>query len=245
MIPGKPDYGLDAPDVVRRLCFIGGALLLAAFGMLIARQHYHFFRWIVFPLFQCGAMILMTGGVMIWGSKVGKLLLRDRLLGRLNWRGDEQVLDVGCGHGLFLLGAAKRLGTGIATGIDLWQTRDQAGNSAQATLRNAALEGVDDRVQLRDGDARAMPFENGRFDVVLSSWALHNIYDDAGRRRALGEIVRVLKPGGQLMILDIRHMEEYAGVLRSLGMADVIVNSPNFIFLIPTRCLTARKPPAP
>jgi hypothetical protein len=37
---------------------------------------------------------------MLWGSKVGKLRLRDKVLNALRWRGDETVLDVGCGHGL-------------------------------------------------------------------------------------------------------------------------------------------------
>jgi SAM-dependent methyltransferase len=238
----KPNYGLDAPDVVRRLCFIGLAVLLLGLGCILAQDRWRPLRWVTWPVLESGAMLIITGLVMIWGSKIGKLRLRDRLLNRMNWRGDERVLDVGCGHGLFLIGAAKRLASGMATGIDLWQTEDQAGNSAEATFRNAELEGVKDRVKLRDGDAREMPFDNLSFDVVLSSWALHNIYDETGRRRALEEIVRVLKPGGRLLIVDIRHTREYADALRALNMADVAVSRPNFIFFIPTRSVTATKP---
>src|SRR5439155_13314827 len=100
------------------------------------------------------------------GSKVGKLRFREKLLSEIPWRGDEQVLDVGCGHGLMLIGAAKRLKTGKAIGVDLWQKEDQAGNSREATWENIALENVAERVELKDGDARQLPFADGSFDVV-------------------------------------------------------------------------------
>ena len=99
-----------------------------------------------------------------------------------------------------------------------------------------------DRVELIDGDARTMPFPNHQFDVVVSSWALHNIYDRPGRDAAIREIVRVLKPGGRLVIIDIRHTAEYAEVLRDGGMAKVQRGRPNFLFFIPSHVLTARKP---
>src|SRR5205823_1073831 len=115
----------------------------------------------------------------------------------IRWRGDERVLDVGCGHGLMLLGAAKRLTSGRATGIDIWSREDQKANSAEATLENARREGVADRVELLTADAREIPFPDGSFDVVISSFAIHNIYDRAQRGRAIREIARVLKPGGR------------------------------------------------
>ena len=43
------------------------------------------------------------------------------------------------------------------------------------------------------------------FDVVLSSLALHNIYKATEREQALGEIARILKPGGHAAIFDVRH----------------------------------------
>ncbi len=150
---------------------------------------------------------------MFWGSKFGKLRLRDKIISSIPWRGDERVLDVGCGHGLMLIGAAKRLTSGKAVGIDLWQKEDQSDNSREATLQNVHLENVTDRIELLDGDARKLPFADKSFDVILSSWAIHNIYDRAGRETAIHEIVRVLKPGGRLLIADIRHTAQYARVL--------------------------------
>ena len=77
---------------------------------------------------------------MLWGSRVGKLRLRDKLIGSIPWRGDELVLDVGCGHGLLLIAAAKRLRGGKAISVDLWKNQDQADNSREATWRNVEIE---------------------------------------------------------------------------------------------------------
>jgi ubiquinone/menaquinone biosynthesis C-methylase UbiE len=224
----RPNYGIDAPGVIRNF-FLFGTLAL---GLSFWR------RFFLVP----AIFFLAQGLLMLWGSKVEKFRIRDKLLSLISWRGDERVLDVGCGHGLMLLGAAKRLRDGKAIGIDLWQQEDQAGNSREATLLNAELENVADRVELIDGDARTLPFTDNSFDAVISSWALHNIYDPAGRETAVREIVRVLKPGGHVLMIDIRHTEEYAEVLRAAKMSDICRTGPNFVFVIPSHYLTARKP---
>jgi arsenite methyltransferase len=230
---GKVNYGLDAPGVIRNLLL---ATLLGfsawplglAFELVLWSETPEPFR-IVFPLLYIGPSIglvcLLMAWWMLYYSFFGKLRMRDALLDRLQWRGDEAVLDVGCGRGLLLIGAAKRLKTGKATGIDLWQAEDLAGNSPKATLANAEAEGVADRVEIRTGDARKLPFQADRFDTIVSNAALHNIYDSHERRNALREIARVLKPGGGLVIADIRHTAEYAQVLKASGIAEVTSES--------------------
>src|SRR5207248_6090674 len=141
---------------------------------------------------------------------VGKLRSREQFLDLVPWRGDETVLDVGCGRGLFLVGAARRLTTGRAVGVDLWQAADLSGNRPEATLENARREGVADRVEVKDGDARHLAFADASFDVVVSSLALHNIVKAEERQQAVREIVRVLKPGGQVALVDIQHTGDYA-----------------------------------
>ena len=157
--------------------------------------------------------------LMIWSSRVGKIKERERLLDEIVWKGNERVLDVGCGRGLMLIGAAKRLTTGSATGIDVWQAEDLSGNRPEAALENAAREGVANRVRVETADMRKMPFPDGSFDVVVSCAAIHNLYSRDDRARAIGEIARVLTPGGQALIDDIRHHREYAAAFERSGCA--------------------------
>jgi ubiquinone/menaquinone biosynthesis C-methylase UbiE len=244
MACSSPNYGIDAPAVLRRFFLLGLAGVLVGLGCLLAVKNGFapWLRFLLFPFLCMGAWFMLTAAVMLWGSKKGKLRLRDKILSAIPWRGDELVLDVGCGHGLLLVGAAKRLRDGKAIGVDLWQEEDQAGNSRQATWANVQIENVANRVELKEGDARNLPFANNTFDVVLSSWALHNIYDQAGRETAVNEIVRTLKPGGRLVILDIKHTREYAQTLEQNRMLNVQRDGPKLLFVIPTFVLSATKP---
>src|SRR5262249_24079942 len=139
-------------------------------------------------------------------------------LDKIVWRGDERVLDVGCGLGLFLIGAAKRLKTGRAVGIDLWQAQDLSGNTPSGTLKNGTNEAVPEQGEVHSGAARKLPFDDASFNVVLSSMALHNIYNAGELQTAVREIARVLKSGGRVLILDVRHTNQYAAILRDAGL---------------------------
>ena len=148
---------------------------------------------------------------------VGTWEAADEKADGLHVRGDERVLDMGCGRGAVLIAVARRLTSGRVVGIDLWSTRDQPGNASDVTRRNASLEDVLDRVDIETGDMRALPFADGSFDLVVSSLAIHNIRGNAGRARAVSEAWRVLKPGGRLAIADIRSTARYARTLDALG----------------------------
>lgn len=165
--------------------------------------------------------ILAFLGVYLHATFRGKFLAWAEMLDRLRLRGDERILDMGCGRGAVLLLAARHLTTGRAVGVDLWRSWDQSGNSLEATRRNAVAEGVSDRVELRDGDMTALPFEDHSFDLVVSSMAIHNISGRAGREKAVREAVRVLRPGGRVLIADVRGTGHYEACLRRMGMNDV------------------------
>ena len=232
--PPHPDYGLDAPPVVRNLGLAAGAGLglwaSAAAGLWSGAVRIPIgtdeLRVILAPAgLSIGLACLLMALWMVWSSKVGKLRDRERLLRSLAWRGDEQVLDVGCGRGLMLVGAARRLSTGRAVGLDLWRSEDLAGNSPEAARTNAAAEGVSERIGLETGDMRSLPFADGSFDLVLSRFAVHNLALAQDRRQAVGEIARVLRPGGTILLADIRHLDEYAAVLREKGLTVTVEGS--------------------
>ena len=117
----------------------------------------------------------------------------------------------------------------------------------EATRQNASLEGVADRVELHTADMTALPFESNTFDVVMSNVAIHNVKPQASRDRAIEQAVRVLRPGGRLMIADIRCTGEYVVKLRALGMDDLVSRNLGWRMWwsgpwLPTRLVTATKP---
>jgi SAM-dependent methyltransferase len=231
------DYGIDGPVHMRRFAILGvaavaAAVLLGAIGLGIFS--------LVFSVVGAFCAFLVVVGII--ASKFGKFRVRDALISRIAWRGDEQVLDVGCGHGLLLVAAAKRLTTGRAVGIDIWSQFDQGDNHPENTARNARIEGVADRVEICDGDARKLDFPNESFDIVVSSLALHNIREKAERDQAIREIIRVLKPGGQVAIYDIKHISEYQKIFLETGAQQVRLSDRSYWFLLPTFILTAIKP---
>ena len=216
-MPQKPDYGIDAPGVLRNLFVIGGLLLiLAPFVPPIKIGQVRFF---FSPMFWgTGTVLVIEGILMLIYVKYGKFRHRDRMLSMVPWRGDEQVLDIGTGRGLLLIGAARYLETGKATGIDIWNKEDLSGNSLEKTEENVALEGVTQKVELRSEDARKMSFPDSSFDVVVSNLCIHNIYEREGRVAALREIVRVLKPGGIALISDYKNTREYQKAFSEAGL---------------------------
>ena len=227
----RADYGLDAPGVVRNIAIAGVAALLLALaarmglvpGVLVWRPAGNV--EIAFPIARMagGAAVgfLFGAAWMVWGSRRGKLDEREKLLDRIAWRGDEQVLDVGCGRGLLLIGAAKRLKSGRATGVDIWQARDLSGNRPEAPLKNAEIEGVSERVQVETADMRRLPFPDASFDVVVSMAAIHNLDQAPDRAAAIREIARVLKPGASAVISDIRHHAQYLRTFQQSGCKEV------------------------
>ncbi len=202
-------YGIDAPYAPIFMATMTGVVLVMA---IISG------RWqTLVPI----TFMLAVLGFYLHNTLRGKFVVWGRLLDQLHLRGDERILDLGCGRGAVLLMAAQHLTTGRAVGVDLWRNLDQSGNSLEATRRNAIAEGVADRVELHTGDMTALPFEDNCFDLVVSSLAVHNISGSAGREKAISEAARVLRPGGRLMIVDIRATRQHAAQLAKLGMSAV------------------------
>lgn len=238
----RGEYGLDAPYVPAVLGAVGLALVVIGAVRAVLGGG----AWMAAPIVG-GLILVLSSAVYVHTTRIGKFQVWAAILLDLGLRGDERVLDMGCGRGAVLLRAAQLLPRGRAVGIDLWKGVDQSGNSPEATLRNAELEGVAGRVELRTGDMTSMPFEEASFDLVLSSLAIHNIQGTAGRAAAIDEAVRVLRPGGRLAIADIEATRTYVARLRERGMRDVGRRRLDWRFWYggpwaATRLVTARKP---
>jgi SAM-dependent methyltransferase len=242
----KAFYGLDVPDMVRDYLIIGG--ILAVQGVFLrwwSRKRESpllaLFRLLGSVTILFGGFSMLRGLSIVWNSLVTKLWDRDLLLDALQLHGNEHILDVGCGHGLLLIGAAKRLPAGRAVGIDLWSQIDQGSNSKEATLKNARIENVEDRVEIHDGDMRTLPFSDASFDVVMANLAIHNIESPEGRYQAAQEITRVLKPGGRIAIMDIFHIEQISACFQQCGMQEVRVSPSRYWRYPPARTITGKK----
>lgn len=154
--------------------------------------------------------MLGTAFLMILSSWYGKLYQVKLMLNKISWKGNEQVLDIGCGRGLVTVKVAQKLtNLGHVTGIDIWSQKDLSNNSLQATLKNLSLEGVSDKITIQEGDACGLEFEDNSFDVVVSNLTIHNIENMEDRFVALDEMMRVVKPGGHIIIQDMFCMHEY------------------------------------
>ena len=228
-------YGIDAPYLLPIL----GVLLAANVVQGVVTGS-------VWPF--VGASVVLACAICgLYTSRRGKFLAWTELLDQLNLRGDERILDLGCGRGAVLLLAAQHLTTGKAVGVDIWRRGDQSGNAAEATRRNALAEGVADRIELHTADMTALPFEADSFDLVVSNVAMHNVKVRAGREKAIEEAVRVLRPGGRLLIADLMSTRLYQSYLTKLGMLAVARRSLGWRMWwsgpwLATRLVTATKP---
>ena len=215
-------YGVDGDyRMIPAPVIFGGYLLLCLAAAVFAGKLLVSGR----TLFGLGvavvAVLLVGVGVSVRRfSRRGKFEVWARLLTRMGLRGDERVLDLGCGRGAVLLTAAKLVPQGSAVGVDIWRA-DQTGNSMQATLVNADAEGVADRIELHTQDMTGLKFRAASFDLVVSSLAIHNLPGNEARRSAIDEAVRVLRPGGRVAIADLGFTRLYASRLRQCGMVNV------------------------
>jgi arsenite methyltransferase len=239
----RGDYGFDEPIWPLLLALLG-FICLALGWLSFTAFHLPVLGWLSCVL---GAWLLFCAGTYLYTTRWGKFQVWADLLLQLGVHGDEQIIDLGCGRGAVLLMAAKLLPKGKATGVDVWRANEQSGNALSVTQGNAELEGVADRVELYTADMRQLPFPDGYFDVVVSSVAIHNIRSAAGCRQAITEAVRVLKPGGRLMIADVNYIRLYRERLQELGVTLDADRSLGWRFWYggpwtATRLVSARKP---
>jgi arsenite methyltransferase len=241
-------YGVDGDyRLIPAPVIFGGYLLLCLAAAVFAGKLLVNGRTLLGLGVAVVAVLLVGVGVSIRRfSRRGKFEVWARLLTRIGLRGDERVLDLGCGRGAVLLTAAKLVPHGSAVGVDIWRA-DQTGNSPEATLANADAEGVADRVELHTADMTDLAFPDDSFDLVVSNLAIHNLPDNHARQLAIVEAVRVLRSGGHVVIADLGFTRQYATWLQESGMVDVERRSLGWrawwgVPFIRTHAVTATKP---
>jgi SAM-dependent methyltransferase len=157
-------------------------------------------RWLLIPL----------GVVALWAAAavviLNVMLNRPMPLPteRFLTSGSGQVLDVGAGSGRAAIGVALARPKTTVVGVDIYDGYwGIDGNTPERFMRNARIAGIAERAAARVGDMRQLPFGNGQFDAVVSSYAIDHLRR-AERSKAIGEVARVLKPGGEFLLMIVQ-----------------------------------------
>lgn len=118
--------------------------------------------------------------------------LNRRVAEALAPRGGERILDVGCGTGLLTAEVARRMATGEVIGIDASRPMiDVATRKRSSPICRYEL-----------AVAEELPFDDGTFDAAVSALFFHHVPLDT-KRRSAAEMVRVVRPGGRVVVADI------------------------------------------
>lgn len=125
----------------------------------------------------------------------------------------EAVLDVGCGTGTQALVAKQRVGAaGRVCGID------PSASLLAGARRKAMHSGLS--IDFQPGGIERLPYPDQSFDVVLSTFMMHHLPDDI-KRQGFAEIVRVLRPGGRLLVIDFKRSEEHQDHPEQFGAGEL------------------------
>lgn len=108
--------------------------------------------------------------------------------------GALEVLDLACGTGDAAIAIAKALPESHVTGVDLSE------GMLRVMREKVAAEGLEGRIDIRQGDGESLPCQDGSFDRVSIAFGIRNFEN---REQGLREMLRVLRPGGKLVILEL------------------------------------------
>jgi SAM-dependent methyltransferase len=112
---------------------------------------------------------------------------------------DGRVLDAGCGAGRTTIALGRAYKKIHIVDLDRFDSDYIEGGGLKLLERNLSLAGLTDRVSIKRGDLTALPFEDGSFDAVVSAHAIDHLGPQ--KEQGLREAMRVLKPGGRLLLI--------------------------------------------
>lgn len=190
------DFGYSWP-------FTYGHLLVFAAGLALAAGAWwrQWSRWVI----GIGAIVALWGlaGAISMHAAIQinepQRLVTDAFLPG----GAGRVLDLGAGSGRATIGLLLARPQSKVVAVDLYKGYYGIDDNTPERLRmNAKTAGVHDRVDVQIADMRQLPFQAGEFDAAMSVAAIDHLPWD-GIDQALRETARVLKPGGQLLIVSL------------------------------------------
>jgi SAM-dependent methyltransferase len=219
-VTAKPEYGNWVPKriiylsgfvgfVFLGLSFLFWVLAVPAVLFLLVSTYFLYVRYQFSP----------QGGNM--QDRVWKLVLAN-----LDWDGKGKALDIGCGNGALTVKLAQKYPEAKVVGIDYWGKKWEYSESI--CERNAAIEGVNERVTFQKASAVSLPFDDGHFDAAVSNFVFHEVSDAKDKRELIREALRVVKKGGKFSFQDEFLFKQLFGdindlveTIKSWGMSKV------------------------
>jgi len=191
----KPNYG---NWVSTRLIYVPGTITLIFVGLAIMFP----FLLVVAALFLLVSLYFVYARYL-FSPQGGNLQDRVRglVLSNLDWNGDGQILDIGCGNASLTIALAKKYKGARVVGIDYWGK--QWGYSKTVCEKNAEIEGVAERVTFQKASAAALPFDDNSFDALVSNLVFHEVRGVKDKKELLREALRVVKKGGHFVFQDL------------------------------------------
>ena len=208
----RAHYGFDLPSVALALAITAVALI--AFTVVVAIS---VDGWWWLLLLAYALVTALSCASLLYTARRGRFAVWRKLLEGMRLTGRARIVDLGCGQGAVLIMAARKVPQGHAIGVD----RE---NRLRRADGNAAVEQVKvDLLPADLGQLENLPIDSGTIDLVVSSLALHHIDEEATRAKVIAEAVRILRPGGRVVIADLRHVPAYAAQLTEMRLKNVIV----------------------
>ena len=216
----KPDYG---NWVSMKFIYVPSAVGLVLLGLAFA-----------FPIsIVVAALFLGVAGYFAYaryrfsprgGDVQGRI--EKLVIDHLDWDGQGQALDIGCGNAPLAIAIAKKFPKARVMGIDYWGGAWEYSKSV--CEKNAECEGVADRVNFEKASASALPFEDESFDAAVSNLVFHEVADAKDKRAVVKQALRVVKKGGKFAFQDLFLVEKMYGdmddlltVIKSWGIEQV------------------------
>lgn len=134
-------------------------------------------------------------------SFMGAARAQEELIKQANIEANQRVLDLGCGTGTMVVLLKRKYPAAQIVGLD---PDPKALQRAKKKVKRAGVS-----VQLDEGFADKLPYDEDTFDRVLSSLMLHHL-EEQDREKMLREVLRVLKPAGTFHLLDFAGGEDRA-----------------------------------
>ena len=191
----KPNYG---NWVSTRLIYVPGVISLILMGFAV-----------MFPFFIAVAALFLFVSLYfayaryLFSPQGGNVQdqVRGLVLSNLDWNGEGQILDIGCGNASLTIALAKKYKGARVIGVDYWG--EQWEYSKKVCEKNAEIEGIAERVTFQKGSAAALPFDDDGFDAIVSNLVFHEVSGVKDKKELIREALRVVKKGGNFVFQDL------------------------------------------